>query len=159
MMTSVKLSVVALLTFLSACSGPGHFEPIQPDQDKEALLYLYRPKADNPGLQPLRRSYPDILINDDSVGVLSFNRYRAIKVTPGEHTLTVTGLTKKSKWEPRDKALKFKIQAGETKYIKLSINFDSKKMNLAEPSAKYLIYLTPMKVESAIYEIRETSEQ
>ena len=158
-MTKMKVSLCCFIIFLSACAGPGYFEPIQPVDDSEAVLYIYRPRADNPGLQPLRLSYPDLLINENNIGPLSFNKHRAVRLSPGEHTLKATGLTKKSRWKPKDKELTFTIKPGEIKYIKLSVKFDTSKMNLGQHGAKYLIHLTPMAAEAAIYEIRETKDE
>ncbi len=156
-MKPVFLSLLVLL--LSACAGPGYFEPVPFTTKDEGVLYIYRPPADNPGLQPLFFSYPDLLINDESVGILGFNNHRYVRLPPGEYTLKATGLTKKAKWEPRDRELEFDIAAGEIKYIKLNVRYDKKNMNLGQPGAKYLIFLTPMNVKDAIYEIRDTDEE
>lgn len=152
-------SLCCLAVLLSACAGPGYFEPIQPVGDNEAVLYIYRPRADNPGLQPLRFSYPDLLINEESIGVLSFNSHRSLRLESGEYTLTATGLSKISNWEPRDRNLTFKLEPGEIKYVKLNIRYDKKNMNLGQPGAKYLIFLTPTDAKDAVYEIRDTDEE
>ena len=151
--------VVLLLVSLNGCSSPGHFQPASPASQDDALLYLYRPKADNPGAQPLRRSYPDMILDGNSIGVLKFKEYKTVSIKPGDHTLTATGLTPQASWRPVDKGLKFKIQAGETKYIKLDVQYNIKDMHVLQSGAEYLIFLTPMKANSAIYEIRETSPE
>lgn len=158
-MNAIKRSMLCFVFLLSACSGPGYFEPIQPLYGNDSVLYIYRPKADNIGMQPLRLSYPDLILNGDSIGVLNLNHYRSVRLEAGEHTLKATGLTKKARWKPKDKDLTFKIEPGEIKYIKLNVRYDMSKMNLGQPGAKHLIHLTPMAADTAIYEIRETSEE
>jgi hypothetical protein len=158
-MTCIKWSVLFSAIFLSACAGPKYFEPIQPASANEAVLYIYRPKADNPGMQPLRFSYPDVLIDDTSVGVLTFNHHRAVRLNPGKHKLLITGLTKDAKWEPKDIERNFSINPGEIKYIKLNVQFDLRKMNLAQPGAKFIINTSLKAPEDAIYEIRETDPE
>lgn len=150
-------ALLCLPLLLSACSStPGYFEAQQPAAGS-ALLYLYRPKADTPGLQPLRLSYPDIQIDGRSVGVLPFNRYFAVGVSPGTHRIRVTGLSQKAKWEPRDIEQSFKVSAGEVSYLKLDVQYNLDEMNIGQPSPSYTIYLTPMASSDAVYEIRNTS--
>jgi len=148
-----------ILVFLGSCSSPGHFEPVLSEDADAASLYIYRPKSDNPGVQPLRRSYPDMILDGRSIGVLKFKKYRTVSIEPGKHTLTATGLTKNSNWKPVDKKLVFQIQPGETKYIKLDVRYNMREMKVIQSGAEYLIYLTPMNAESAIYEIRQTSPE
>jgi hypothetical protein len=151
------LALSALLALAGCSNSPGYFEP-QPPTDGYSMLYLYRPKADNPGMQPLRLSYPDIQIDGRSVGVLKFNTRMALGLTPGEHQIRVTGLSKKADWEPRDIEQKFSITPGETKYLKLDVAFNTREMNLGQPGPAYTIFLTPMRSEDALYEIRNTSD-
>lgn len=156
-MNYLKPLLLCLAVITSACSGPTYFEPLTPRSDNEAVLYIYRPATDYVGMQPLRFSYPDLVLNEKSIGVLEYNEHRSVHLTPGEYSLTATGLSKISKWEPKDKDLTFSIAAGEVKYVKLNIRYDLSKMNLGQPGAKYLIHLTPIDAEEAIYEIRETN--
>ncbi|WEJ69855.1 DUF2846 domain-containing protein [Pseudomonas sp. PSE14] len=157
-MRRLSIFLVSLL-LLTGCSGPGYFEPIPPSTPDRATLYLFRPKADNPGRQPLRFSYPDILIDEQSVGTLEFNSYRRIELAPGNHNLRVTGLTRKASWEPRDIKQTFSIAPGEIKYLKLDVRFNLNEMMLGNPGPSYLIRVTPMRPDDAIYQIRETEPQ
>ena len=152
-----KISMlIAVVLLVAGCSSPGNFVPQDPGKN-DALLYLYRPEADNPGLQPLRMSYPDIQLDGRSIGVLQFNTYFAVVLTPGQHSIRVTGLSKKADWEPQDITLDISVRAGEVKYLKLDVQFNLDEMAMGDSSAKYLIYLTPMQPEEALYEIRNTS--
>ncbi|VXC37350.1 conserved hypothetical protein [Pseudomonas sp. 8AS] len=151
------LSLLVLL--LTGCAGPGYFEAIPPSSPDQAVVYLYRPEADNPGRQPLRLSYPDVLIDEQSVGTLQFNSHRRIELAPGHHTLRITGLTRQAKWEPRDIKQNITVAPGETKYIKLDVRFNLSEMNLGSPGPSYLIHLRPMRPDDAIYEIRNTDPQ
>jgi hypothetical protein len=153
-----KSSLFCLFLLQTACAGPGYFEPVEPLHDDEAIVYVYRPKSDNPGLQPLRFSYPDILVNGESAGLLKFNRHMAIRVVSGKHVLKATGLTRIAKWKPKDRELEFQVTPGEIKYVKLKVDYDSRNIGLGKPKAEYIVRLTPMDSDSAIYEIRETDE-
>ena len=151
--------LLAPLLLSAACSSsPGYFEPAQP-AGNEALVYFYRPKADNPGTQPLRRSYPDVQIDGQSVGQLQFNSHFPVHLAPGAHEVRITGLSKAANWEPRDIEQRITVKAGEVKYLKLDVRFNLSEMNLGQPKASYLIYLTPMRTDDARYEIRDTEAQ
>lgn len=147
------------LILLSGCTGPGYFEAIPPSSTERSVIYLYRPAADNPGRQPLRFSYPDVLIDEQSVGTLHFNAYRRIELEPGRHNLRITGLTRQAKWEPRDIKQQFSVAPGEVKYLKLDVRFNLSEMNLGSMGPSYLIHVRPMRAEDAVYEIRNTEPQ
>jgi hypothetical protein len=147
--------LLGVLLMLSGCSSPKHFEPQDPGKN-DSLLYLYRPEAANPGLQPLRLSYPDIQLDGASIGQLKFNRRLAVLLKPGVHSIRVTGLSKKADWEPRDINLQFTVRPGEVKYLKLDVQYALDEMTIGDSSAKFSIYLTPVEPEQALYEIRNT---
>ena len=156
---SLRLPLLGLLVLSAGCaSSPGYFEPAQPAADS-ALVYFYRPKADNPGMQPLRGSYPDVQIDGRSVGQLKFNSHFGVSLAPGPHEVRITGLSKAADWEPRDIEQRLSVKAGEVKYLKLDVRFNLSEMNLGQPKPSYLIYLTPMRTEDARYEIRDTEAQ
>jgi len=155
-LTDRKILALSVLLSLAGCSSPGYFEPQAPSNGY-SMLYLYRPKADNPGMQPLRMSYPDIQIDGRSVGQLKFNTHMGLGLTPGKHQIRVTGLSKEADWEPRDIEQNFSIGLGETKYLKLDVQFNLREMNLGQPAPSYSIFLTPMRSEDAVYQIRDTS--
>lgn len=152
-------ALLALLLLLTGCAGPGYFEAIPPSTPTNAVVYLYRPEADNPGRQPLRLSYPDVLIDEQSVGTLRFNSHRRVELAPGRHSLRITGLTREAKWEPRDIKQTFSVAPGEVKYLKLDVRFNLNEMMLGQPGPSYLIHLRPMRPDDAIYEIRNTELQ
>lgn len=154
-----KLALWSVLLLLSGCAGPGYFEAIPPSSAEQSVVYLYRPEADNPGRQPLRFSYPDVLIDEQSVGTLHFNSYRRIELAPGRHNLRITGLTRQAKWEPRDIKQQFSVAPGEVKYLKLDVRFNLSEMNLGSMGPSYLIHVRPMRADDAIYEIRNTEPQ
>jgi len=157
-MAAVRSKPLLITTFLvlAGCSGPGYFEPRQPS-DGQSVVYVYRPKADNPGMQPLRHAYPDIQIDGRSVGQLKFNSHLAVALQPGKHSIRITGLSKNANWEPRDIEQSFMVQPGEVKYLKLNVAFNLNEMNLGQPKPSYRIVLTPMRGEDALYEIRATN--
>lgn len=154
-----KFALWAVLLVLSGCAGPGYFEAIPPSSPEQSVVYLYRPEADNPGRQPLRFSYPDVLIDEQSVGTLHFNSYRRIELAPGRHNLRITGLTRQAKWEPRDIKQQFSVAPGEVKYLKLDVRFNLSEMNLGSMGPSYLIHVRPMRADEAVYEIRNTEPQ
>ncbi len=151
-------SLTLCLFLLAGCTGPGYFEPLPAHNSELATLYLYRPKADNPGSQPLRFSYPDVLIDEQSIGTLQFNAHRRVELKPGRYSLRITGLSRQAKWEPRDIEQAFTIVPGEIKYIKLDVRFNLSETSLVT-GPSYLIFLRPMRPDDAIYEIRHTNPQ
>jgi hypothetical protein len=151
-----KILALSVFLALAGCSSPGYFEPQQPSSGA-GMLYLYRPKADNPGMQPLRMSYPDIQIDGRSVGQLKFNTHMGIGLAPGKHKVRITGLSKTADWEPRDIEQYITIKANDVSYLKLDVQFNLREMNIGQPAPNYAIYLTPMRSEDALYEIRNTS--
>ena len=63
--------VLLLPLLLAGCSNPAYFQAVQPSNPNNAVLYLYRPEASNPGLmQPLRFDYPEVFIDGQSIGTL-----------------------------------------------------------------------------------------
>ncbi|MEN0107193.1 MAG: DUF2846 domain-containing protein [Pseudomonas sp.] len=158
MLTARPALLLLLTTYLliTSCStSPGYFEARQPGTHS-SVVYFYRPKADNPGMQPLRHAYPDVQIDGVSVGLLKFNSHFAVDLAPGKHQVRITGLSKVASWEPRDIEQSVTVQPGEVKYLKLDVSYNLSEMNLGQPKASYLIYLTPMRSEDAVYEIRDT---
>ena len=143
---------------LGGCSSPGHFEPTPIAQPGDAIVYLYRPAASNPGAKPLLLSYPEVMVDDKSYGVLKYSSYLAIELPPGKHEFRLTGLTKNSKWEPKDVNYSIELQAGETAYLKFRVEFNTAEMGLFEFGPKYIINLNPVAESAAIYEIRDTKK-
>jgi hypothetical protein len=122
------------------------------------MLYLYRPEASTPGpTKPLRFSYPEVLVDGKSVGIIEYNRYLSVELSPGEHTIRLTGLTEKAKgWESRDINRTFTVRSGESKFLRFKVEFDLNQMNIFQPTPQYKIFLTPVDESDAIYEIRHT---
>ena len=148
------------LPLLSACSSkPGYFEAVAPSTPERAVLYLFRPEASNPGMQPLRFAYPDILIDGKSVGMLKFDSHFYVDLAAGSHQVRVTGLTQGADWEPRDIQQTISLEPGEVKYLKLDVGYQLDEMVLGESGAKYRINLIPVSAEQAVYEIRTTSRR
>lgn len=162
-MKAIRQRLSALLCLpllLSACAGAGtagHFQAQQPAADS-SLLYLYRPTADNPGLQPLRFAYPDIQLDGRSIGQLPFNSHFAAGLSPGQHKIRITGLSQKANWELPDIEQSFSVSAGEVKYLKLDVRH-SYEMDVGQSTPDYQVFLTPMGASDALQEIRTTSAQ
>lgn len=145
---------------LAACSSnPGYFTPVQPTSAERGMLYLYRPEAENPGLQPLRQSYPVLLVDDRSVGVLEFDKYFNVDLEAGQHSIVVTGLVAPANWEIADIRQEFSIAPGEIKYLKLDVQYQLDEMAIGESGPKYRIFLTPMDSATALEEIRQTQQR
>ena len=151
----VLLTVFALL---GACSSPGYFEPTPIAGEGSAMVYLYRPAASNPGSKPLLLSYPEVMIDGVSHGVLKYNSYRAIELPPGKHEFRLTGLTKGAKWEPKDVNYSINLQPGETAYLKFRVEFNTAEMGFLELGPKYIIGLSQVPESTAVYEIRDTKK-
>ena len=149
------LSVYLLLAVLTGCAGNPVFRPQTP-QAGNTMLYLYRPEASTPGVaKPLRLSYPEVFIDDRSVGVIPYNRYLPLEMKPGKHEIRVTGLTAQARdWEVRDIRRVVNVPAGQASFLRLGVEYNLQKMNLMQPRSQYHILLTPVREEDAIYEIR-----
>ena len=91
-------ALLIVCALLGSCSSPGHFEPTPIVGSEAAMIYLYRPAASNPGAKPLLLSYPEVMIDGVSHGVLKYNSYRAIELPPGIHDVRLTGLTENCAW-------------------------------------------------------------
>ncbi|MBF7728915.1 hypothetical protein [Pseudomonas sp. N040] len=154
----VRLLLLPALLLLAACAGsPNYFTPVPPTSAERGMLYLYRPPADNPGLQPLRRAYPVILVDGRSVGVLEFNQYFNVDLAAGRHSIVVTGLVAPANWEVADIRQDVSIAPGEIKYLKLDVQYQLDDMTIGQSGPKYRIFLTPMDSPTAVDEIRHTA--
>ena len=151
-----KILLAGWVFILSGCTGPQYFEPLQAKDPANGVVYIFRPHADNPGRQPLSHSYPDILLDEHSIGVLELNTYLATELSAGAHHIRVTGLTQKARWDARDIEQDLNLAPGESKYLKLDVRFNISEMSLGQPGPKYTMFLTPVDAQDAIYEIRET---
>ena len=154
-----SLLLLVSILILTSCSQTPYFEAVQPSSSIRSVLYIYRPEASNPGIQPLRFSYPEIFIDDASIGALHFNKHRYLELAAGKHTIRVTGLSKNADWAPKDIIQEFNTEPGEIKYIKLDVQYNLKQMNLGENAPSYSIFLTPTRSEDAVYEIRHTEAE
>jgi hypothetical protein len=137
----------------------GQFAAEVPSSPENSVLYIYRPEPTQPGLmKPLRFDYPEVLVDGASIGVLRYDEYLAVELTPGPHTLTVTGLTAASSgWAARDIVRDLPANRDKQVFMKLRVEYDTREMTIDQLSPKYTIQLTPVDADDAIYEIRNTS--
>jgi hypothetical protein len=159
MTLSYLLGGIAIF-MLSACTQTvGHFSPTVASNPNNTVFYLYRPAASTPGLmKPLKYDYPDVLIDGKSIGVLKYNEYLVTDLTPGAHSITITGLTTASSgWADRDITQVIPASQSKQVFMKLQVEYDVDQMNLGQPSPKYTIRLMPVDAGNAQYEIRNTS--
>jgi len=152
-----KLFILFSLISSNAYADPNNSDVVEP-VDGEATLIVYRTKIKGILIQPMRRSYPDLILDGSSVGVLKYKKHRIIPIKAGKHHLKVTGLTDKAKWDQRDKELAFNINPGETKYLKINIQYDIDEMNKLTTMNKRAVYITPVDADDAVYEVRDTKE-
>lgn len=143
--------------WLSACASPGYFEPTPIAQPGNAMVYLYRPAASNPGTKPLYLSYPEVMVDGSSHGFLRYNHYLAIELPPGRHTFRLTGLTQAAKWEPEDVERSIDLAPGETVFLQFRVEFNTAEMNMLDLGPKYLIRLNQVAESQAVYQIRDTT--
>jgi hypothetical protein len=163
--TLVLVSVLLVSVALAGCTGTSGslpnsnvFKPTPLHSNSNGMLYIYRPEASTPGVaKPLRFSYPEVIVDDRSVGVIEYNSYVSVELKPGQHKIRLTGLTEKAKdWETRDINQVVTIAAGESTFRRFKVEFDLDNMNLFQPKSQYKIFLTPVNAGDAIYEIRYT---
>jgi hypothetical protein len=161
--------LLAVLASTLGCAGGSNggsnvannpvFQPQQPLINGNTMLYLYRPAATTPGVaKPLFRSYPEVFIDDVSVGKITYNSYMPIELKPGKHQIRLTGLTANAMgWETRDIRQTVTVKAGQASFLRLKVEYDLHDMNLLQPKSKYLIHLGPVSADDAQYEIRHTN--
>jgi hypothetical protein len=153
----IALFAILVLTLSGGCANSSHFEPTPIANSGNAMIYVYRPAASNPGKKPLTLSYPEVMINGKSAGMLRYNEHLVIEVAPGKTELLVTGLTPNAKWEPKDMAYTLDVKPGDSYYMRYGVEFDMSKMNIASFKGKYTIGFYPVEKSDAIYEIRHTT--
>jgi hypothetical protein len=152
------LIVSLLLASLAGCSNADYFEPTPLADTGHAMVYIYRPAAGNPGKKPLRLSYPEVMVDGHSQGMLKYNSYLALELEPGRRDFVVTGLTRDSKWEPKDRSYTLELKPGESYFMRFGVEFDTAKMSLGTFKGQYIISLHPVDRSEAVYEIRHTDK-
>lgn len=143
---------------LAGCQNTDYFEASPISQSGKAMVYIYRPAATNPGKKPLRLSYPEVMVDGVSHGFLRYNTYLALELDPGQREFVITGLTRDSKWEPKDRKYTLRVEAGESYFMRFSVEFDTAKMSLGTFTGQYIITLHPVDQSEAVYEIRHTEK-
>ncbi len=157
-MRRYRLRITALVALLlGACaSTPDYFAPASPSDPDKALVYIYRPAADNPGKKPLTTSYPEILVDGRGVGLLRYREHFSVELAPGTHEFVATGLTPDARWEPQDRRYTLRVEAGKVYYLRFRVAFDTDSMTIGNMRGQYIITLHPMDASDAIYQIRDT---
>lgn len=158
MKNHLSLLPIIVLVYLSSCASSSYFEPTPLAKSGNAMVYIFRPAGANPGKKPLTLSYPEIIIDGLSVGLLKYKKYLAVEVSPGQRQILVTGLTKYAKWEPRDLSHTLEMLEGKSYFLRYRVEFDTDKMSLGSFNGQYKIYLTPVDEIDAVYEIRHSSK-
>jgi hypothetical protein len=146
-----------LLLIMAGCQGSSYFEATPTAAPDNARVYIYRPAATNPGAKPLRFSYPEVMIDGASKGLLKYKEYLELEIAAGKREFVVTGLTPNAKWKPRDVSYTLTVEPGKTYYMRLRIEYDLDRVVLRNPDTKYLIHLHPVAAKDAVYEIRDTA--
>ena len=153
----LRLLAVIMFVSMSACANTDYFEPAMVASPGNAVVYVYRPAASNPGKKPLRTSYPEIQVDGEAAGLLKYNQYLSIELPPGNYTFLATGLTQNARWEPRNVSSPLTVEADKHYFMRLRVEFDTDKMTIGSFSGQYLIHLHPVAESEAVYEIRHTS--
>jgi hypothetical protein len=153
-----RFGLLLLVVLLGACASPGHFSPTPVATAGNAMVYLYRPAASNPGLKPLYLSYPEVMVDGISHGVLKYNHYLAIELKPGKHEFRLTGLTGNAKWEPKDVSRSLDLKSGESAFLNFKVEYNTAEMGLLEMGPKYIIRLNQVPESDAVYQIRDTTK-
>lgn len=151
--------LLALFICLGGCANSDYFDPTPIATAGNSMVYLYRPAASNPGKKPLVTSYPEILVDGDSMGMLKYNRYLALELPPGEHEFVATGLTPDARWEPEDRSYTLNTKAGERYFMRFRVEYNTDAMTIGSFRGQYLIHLHPVDESEAVYEIRHTSAE
>jgi len=156
MKTLSRLLTLLTLTLVGACASPGYFAPTPASNPDNAVVYIYRPAATNPGKKPLTTSYPEIMVNGESAGMLRYKEYLRLELPPGEYEFVATGLTPNARWEPTDRSYGLSLESGDVRYLRFRVEFNTDKMSVGTFRGQYIINLHAMAESEAIYQIRET---
>ena len=127
--------------FIAGCANTSYFEPTPLADANNAMVYIYRPGGSNPGKKPLTTSYPEILVDDESVGMLKNKQYLAVELSPGNREFVATGLTRDARWEPKDRRYSLKLEAGESYFLRPGVEFDTSTMTIGSFRGRYIINL------------------
>jgi hypothetical protein len=149
--------LLVLLT-LGACSGTPHFVDHSLSDPAKALVYVYRPKASNPGKKPMRYSYPDIQVDGESVGVLRYNEYLVTELEPGPREFLATGLSAAADWNQKEVRYTRHLEAGKSYYLRLRVEYNTDNMTVGSFRGQYFIHLHAVDYSEAVYEIRDASK-
>lgn len=148
--------LIALATALiTGCANSDYFEPTALTDPSKAMVYIYRPGGSNPGKKPLITSYPEMLVDGESVGMLKYKKYLAVELAPGKREFVATGLTRDARWEPKDRKYTLNIEAGKSYFMRLRVEYNTDHMTIGSFRGQYLIHLHPVDESEAVYEIRE----
>jgi hypothetical protein len=156
MIIHTRYGFLLLVVLLAACASPGHFTPTPISTQGNSMVYLYRPAASNPGAKPLYLSYPEVMIDGNSHGLLQYDHYLAIELAPGRHQFRLTGLTENARWEPKDVTHTIDLKPGEVAFLKFRVEYNTAEMGLLDMGPKYIISLNQLPESTAVYEIRDT---
>lgn len=148
---SITIVVVILL---AGCANSDYFEPTSLRNVSNAMVYVYRPGGSNPGKKPMITSYPEIMVDGNSHGMLKYAQYLALELEPGRREFVATGLTRDARWEPEDRKYSLNIEAGETYFLRFRVEYDTDHMTIGSFKGQYLIHLHPVDESEAVYEIR-----
>jgi hypothetical protein len=157
MRTAFYTALFMLTVVVSGCTGSSFFEPTTLQNPENAMVYIYRPAATNPGKKPLTLSYPEIMVDGMSVGFLKYKEYLPLELAPGKRDFVVTGLTRDAKWELRDSSYKLKVEPGKSYFLRYRVEFNVDKMSIGTFKGQYLTGFSPIDETDAVYEIRHTS--
>ena len=146
------------VTGLAGCANSDYFEPTALRDPANAMVYIYRPGGSNPGKKPLITSYPEILVDGTSHGMLKYAEYLALELAPGKREFVATGLTRDARWEPKDRKYTLKIEAGKSYFLRFRVEYDTDHMTIGSFRGQYLIHLHPVDESEAVYEIRHLSQ-
>ncbi|WP_439106119.1 DUF2846 domain-containing protein [Congregibacter sp.] len=156
---TLSFTVLLLLATISGgCANTSYFEPTPLADSANAMVYVYRPGGSNPGKKPLVTSFPEILVDGDSVGMLKNKKYLAVELAPGTREFVATGLTREARWEPKDRMYALELEAGESYFLRLGVEFNTRAMTIGSFTGQYIINLHHIDESDAIYEIRELSK-
>lgn len=107
------IPLLSLLLFLSGCSASGpRYQSTQLTSQSNGLIYIYRPAQFVNG-----GGYPEILINNESIGPLKNGGYLYAEVSPGRYHVRSKGNV--MHWLLPDQSTVIDVRSGETVYLRL----------------------------------------
>ena len=136
---------------LSACeSNPTPYTPTLITKPGNGKLFVYWP-GQRWGEKSGRS--PEIQIDGEPLGLLRYNSYLDIEISPGTYELKLSGDSEASNWNGPERSFPAKVVAGENLFVRLLVKFDQEPNRLGQGAMGYTVTFLPRAEAEALLEM------